>query len=155
MKSGVPSVRHFYRPVLKIMHWTALALIVLILLNGLNGWVRWGLILVAVLWGLGYAVFGHLSRPGPALTGLARSGFKAMHVIVLAALEMAAVAALLAPNGLLDGATRVIFLLTLGLGLLHGIFHLCRHTALGDGALRNITPRLMHGITPRLMHGIL
>jgi cytochrome b561 len=131
---------------LKLVHWGALALIVLILLNGLSGASRWALIVVAGLWALGYAAYGHLARPGPALTGIARSGFNAMHVIVLASLEVAAVAALLAPNGPLDGGARVIFLLTLGLGLLHGIFHLWRHTALGDGALRNITPRLMHGI---------
>jgi cytochrome b561 len=146
MTSRFKTVRPFYRPVLKLMHWGALALIVLILLNGLNGWVRWSLIGVAALWGLGYAALGHLARPSPALTGLARSGFNAMHVVVLAALEVAAVVGFLAPDGPLDGATRVIFLVTLGLALLHGIFHLWRHTALGDGALRNITPRLMHGM---------
>ena len=32
------------------------------------------------------------------------------------------------------------------LGLLHGLFHLWRHTALFDGALRVILPKFMHGV---------
>jgi superoxide oxidase len=146
MTRGFRTPPRLYRPVLKLVHWGALALIVLILLNGLSGPARLGLIVVAVLWALGYVAFGHLARPGPALTGISRSGFNAMHVTVLLSLEAAALAALFTENGPLDGGARVIFLLTLGLGLLHGIFHLWRHTALGDGALRNITPRMMHGI---------
>jgi len=146
MASASKTVPRLYRPVLKLVHWSAAALIVLVLLTGLTDAIRWALIVVALLWGLGYAVFGHLARPGPALTGIARSGFNAMHVVVLLGLEMAAVAAFFAENGPLDGTVRVIFLVALGLGLLHGIFHLWRHTALLDGALRNMTPRLLHGI---------
>ncbi len=135
-----------YRSLLKGLHWASLALVILALAQGLSPALRWGFAGVAGLWLAGFALWGNLARPGPALTGLARRSFGLMHLALVAALALCALAALLAPDGPLDGTARLAFLGLLGAGLLHGIFHLWRHTALGDGALRNITPRFLHGI---------
>jgi cytochrome b561 len=41
---------------------------------------------------------------------------------------------------------RTLLLALLAAALIHGVFHLWRHTALGDGALRRMTPRRFHNI---------
>lgn len=135
-----------YRPVLKCLHWGSLAFVILALTQGLTPELRWGFVALCLLWAAGFALWGNLARPGPALTGLARRSFAPLHSALIAALVLCAIMAVQAPDGPLDGPVRLAFLGLLGGGLLHGIFHLWRHTALGDGALRNITPRFLHGI---------
>ena len=48
--------------------------------------------------------------------------------------------------GLPERATYLAVQLVFFGGLMHGCFHAWRHTALYDGALRNITPRFAHRI---------
>jgi len=146
MTSRTLPVPGLYRPLVKLLHWAAFCLLLAALTAGLTPAIRWALVGVAGIWGLGFAVFGHLGRPGPALTGIAGRGFVPMHIGLLLAVVICAGMAIFAAPGPLEGAPRVTFLVTCGLGLLHGIFHLWRHTALGDGALRNMTPRILHGI---------
>ena len=72
--------------------------------------------------------------------------FRPIHYGLLALFGISTLALIAAPDGPLQGSTRTIFLLTLGAGLMHGVFHMWRHTVLLDGALRNITPRALHNI---------
>lgn len=141
--SNVPPV---YRSVLKVLHWSALTLIVLTLAIGLTPFLRWAIIGVAVVWSIGFGAFGLMAKPGPALTGALRSYFQPAHLFMLGLFDICAIVALNADVGTLAGMNRTVFLAMLGLALLHGIFHLWRHTALGDGALRNMMPRAFHGL---------
>ncbi|WP_299738625.1 hypothetical protein [uncultured Roseobacter sp.] len=135
-----------YRSIVKVLHWTALAFVVAALFYGNVPVVKWGLLATAVLWSVGYGSFGLLCTPGPVLTGILRKGFAPLHIAMLILLDVTALMLLNADPGPLTGALRTVTVLTLGAGLLHGIFHLWRHTALGDGALRNMTPRFMHNM---------
>ncbi len=94
----------------------------------------------AVLW-IAAAGLGGLNRPGPVLSGWLRPLHFWSHVALLAMLAGTA-ALLLAEH---PEARRLLLILFM-LGLLHGIFHLWRHTVLGDGALRNMLPRAVHGV---------
>ena len=130
------------------LHWSCWAMLLLLL--GLGP-----VPLLAIAFGIaGLAmvalalVFGLMSGPGPKLEGGLRAAHPWMHRAMYAALALTALATLGAPLGLaLPGVPlqSLWFALT-GAGMLHGIFHLWRHTALGDGALRRMTPRALHGI---------
>ena len=139
MRGFVPALRPRLKPLLMALHWTVPVLIVGALGRPAPGW---GLALAAsaMLW-LALSVLVGLNRPGPALTGWLRPLHFWSHVALLALLTLAT-AALVADHP----QARRLLLVTFMLGLLHGIFHLWRHTVLGDGALRNMLPKATHKI---------
>ncbi len=88
---------------------------------------------------------GPLGKPGPKLQGGLRAAYLWMHwgmyALVSITVTMNAAALLgIAPHD--TGWTALLILMTAG--ILHGLFHFWRHTALYDGALRMMAPRFMH-----------
>ena len=133
------------RPVIAL-HW-AVVLVVLAMTEGGSGapGLRWGFTVLAALWLGVMLVGGPLGRPGPKLTGAARAMYRPMHLALYALLGITATmngAELLGLIGPGPAFTAVLILLVSG--LLHGLFHLWRHTTLYDGALRIMTPRIFH-----------
>lgn len=122
-----------------LLHWSVPVVIVGALGRPAPGWDL-ALAACAILWVMAAFVSG-LNGPGPALTGWLRPLHFWSHIALLAILGLAATLLLLG-----HPEARRILLVTFMLGLLHGIFHLWRHTVLGDGALRTMLPRAMHGI---------
>ncbi len=93
------------------------------------------------------AVFsGLMNGPGPKLDGALRMAHpwlsRGMYA-ALAGVGGVTFATLInvwtAPIALKD-----LYFYLLAIASLHGVFHLWRHTALGDGALKRITPTFMH-----------
>lgn len=129
-----------------LLHWSVVFLLLAMLKGGTGApAVRWSFVLAGgLLAGMALAR-GMLARPGPKLAGLALAVYTPMHLglyallAVAVALNAAELAGLMAP-----GRARSALLLLLGAGALHGIYHLWRHTALNDGALRQMTPRVWH-----------
>lgn len=133
----------------QVLHWTTGVLLYLLLsvddrIFGLLGWafvVSGGAL--CVLW----LCFGLLNQgPGPALEGVLRTAHpwlsRAMYVLLAWAVVALAAGALERP---LPGPEARTALLVLGAAaLFHAIFHLWRHTALRDGALRRIIPAKLH-----------
>ncbi|MEM8578378.1 MAG: hypothetical protein AAGF60_11035 [Pseudomonadota bacterium] len=126
-----------------VLHWATFTLLVLLMAGGgaALGWafVAAGLAFAAT------AALGLHGGPGPKLEGLARAAFPGMHWGMYAL--TAGVAAATAYD-LLGGSVDLALwhMALLSAAALHGVFHLWRHTALGDGALRKITPRALHGL---------
>lgn len=89
---------------------------------------------------------GLMSRPGPKLDGIARQAHPWLHRGMYAlSLWVAAVLAMDSLGRPLPGPdTGLALMILLSAASLHAIFHLWRHTALGDGALRTMTPRALH-----------
>ena len=86
---------------------------------------------------------GPLNKPGPKLTGVLRPIHRLQHHALY--LAMVAASALVIWQLEATATGRALKVLLFG-GLLHGAFHLWRHTALFDGALRRITPRAIHRV---------
>ena len=128
------------------LHW-GLFLVLLAMIKGgtAEPWVRWAYVALAALWvGLALA-FGPQARPGPKLTGTTRRLFTPAHwalyalVAATALLNAAELLHLIAP-----GPAWVSLLVLLSAGAFHAIFHVWRHAALYDNALRTILPRALH-----------
>lgn len=86
---------------------------------------------------------GLLNSPGPKLDGTLRAAHPWLAWGMYMALGVVAGLTLWAQIGApLDLADIHIYLLAAV--CLHAIFHLWRHTALGDGALRRMTPETIH-----------
>lgn len=134
-----------YRRVIKLLHWSVVLLVPLVLAFGNLVVLKWALTVCVVLWYAGFAGFGLLARPGPALDGPIKNWFVPAHLIMMGLPGILAVTLWSTPPGALSDGARTVAIATLGAGLLHGIFHLWRHTALHDGALRNMLPKFMHG----------
>ncbi|MBY5990239.1 hypothetical protein [Roseovarius atlanticus] len=137
------------RLITQVLHWTTGVLLYLLLsvddrIFGVLGWafVLSGAVL-CVLW----LCLGLLNKdPGPALEGVLRTTHpwlsRAMYVLLAWAVVALAAGALERP---LPGPEARTVLLVLGAAaLFHAIFHLWRHTALRDGALRRIIPAKFH-----------
>lgn len=128
------------------LHWANLLLLVLLVAAGPVPGLAWafvatglGMVLIAVVAGL-------LNGPGPKLEGVLRAAHPWLSRGMYAALAAVAGVTLMylldiwtAPIALQD-----LYFYLLGAASLHGVFHLWRHTALGDGALKRITPAFMH-----------
>ncbi|UWQ17269.1 hypothetical protein [Jannaschia sp. M317] len=127
------------RPVVMAAHWAVPIVIVGTLARPSPGWT--GALALCTLILLLALAAGGLTRPGPSLTGALRPLHRYGHIALLTLLTAATLAYL---TGL--PFARPLLLVTFMLGLLHGIFHLWRHTVLGDGALRNILPRAVHSV---------
>ena len=134
------------RRVVMVLHWTQFALLIGLLSTEVPTapWVlayagvtlAWtGLALVAGLNGTG----------GPALTPALRHVHRWGHRAMLAAVAVSGVLAILWLAGR-PVALQYWLFIVFGLSMLHAIFHLWRHTTLGDGALRWMTPRAVHKV---------
>ncbi len=124
---------------------TAFLLAVLLIKGpGATGWLIWTFAGIALIWVVSYALGrGPLAHPGPKQTGWLRSVHRVQHHALYLALAVLTVFVL---TDLQATATGRALKVLLFLGLLHGAFHLWRHTALFDGALRAITPRAIHKV---------
>lgn len=89
---------------------------------------------------------GLMSGPGRKLSGGLRIAHPWMHRGMYALLAVTAAATLTDQfdTRLFGLDPRSFWFALIGAGMLHGIFHLWRHTALGDGAFRRMTPRSLH-----------
>lgn len=133
----------------QVLHW--ITGIFLVFLMSVDEHVFGAIGLIFVVSGGGLCALGLLfglmnKDPGPALEGVFRYAHpwlsRAMYVLL-----GWTVAALLA--GMLDRAlpgpnARTLVLILAAAATAHAIFHLWRHTALRDGALRRIVPRVFH-----------
>lgn len=129
-------------------HWLLFLLLLAMIKGGTSAlWLRWTFVGIGAVWVAQAAIFGILARPGPKLQGPLRAAFPALHwgLYALVALSVALNAGALMGLVTLDAAW-VSLLVLLAAGTFHAIFHLWRHTALNDGALRKITPKALHKI---------
>ena len=128
------------------LHWTCVALLLVMVEGGSSHpWVRWASVAAGGLWLVLMLAGGPLGRPSGRLRGLGRAVFLPFHLALYGALAASVVLNALALTGGASDATAFTALLVLlAIAAFHALFHLWRHTALGDGALRMITPRRMH-----------
>lgn len=134
------------RKVIIALHW-AVVLAVLAMTEGGSGapWLRWAFTGLAGLWIAVMLAGGPLGKPGPKLTGWARAIYWPLHLALYALMGITATLTATELLGLTaPGPAWTALLILLVIGLFHGLFHLWRHTALYDGALRIMTPRFMH-----------
>lgn len=128
------------------LHWS-FALMLLSMIKGGSDAVllRWTYVIVGAIW-VGIAIAkGILAKPGPKLKGLLRRSFAAVHwglyAIIGTSVVINALALLnLAPKQL--AFTSLLVVLTAA--TFHAVFHLWRHAALYDNALRMIFPPSWH-----------
>jgi len=126
------------------LHWLNLLLLLFVL--GDAGATAWLSLVYATsaLTMCGVAlVLGLMNGPGPKLDGPVRAAHPWLHRGLYLLLAWGAMALVAETVGLpLPGPqARTLLLALLAAVALHAVFNLWRHTALGDGALRRITPR--------------
>ena len=128
------------------LHWTAgFALLAMVKGGSAAPGLRWAFVGLVAAWLAVMAAGGPLGRPGPKLTGALRAIFLPFHLALYAALAVAAGLNALALTGrATDAAAWTALLVLFFLAMIHAVFHLWRHTALRDNALRKIIPRRMH-----------
>lgn len=128
------------------LHWLNLVLLLLLMAAGPVPLIAWafalsGLAMVALA-----LTNGLLNGPGPKLDGLFRAAHPWLSRGMYAFLGL--VSALVIWHqftGDVPGPKLEDWLMyLLSVAALHGIFHLWRHTALGDGVLRRMTPKALH-----------
>lgn len=128
------------------LHWMLGLMLIALISDARWGWLYWLFGLSALGMSALAVIFGLMNRPGPALAGFMRRAHPWMH---------RALYALLAFTGALTLQARITgahsardlfqwYLILSAAVMVHAIFHLWRHTALNDGALRRITPRSIH-----------
>ena len=130
------------------LHWLSLVLLMLLMAAGqvpvlavAFGFSGLAMCALAMLRGL-------MNGPGPKLEGALRTAHPWLSRAMYLALGCVAGLTLWTQfGGAWGGAPlRELYFYLLSASAVHGIFHLWRHTALGDGALRRITPKSMHGM---------
>lgn len=134
------------RKVIIALHW-AVVMAVLAMTEGGSGapGLRWAFAGLALVWTLVMLAGGPLGKPGPKLRGTARAIYRPLHLALYALIGITATLTVTELSGLTaPGPAWTALLILLVTGLFHGLFHLWRHTALYDGALRLMTPRFMH-----------
>ncbi|MEQ9261464.1 MAG: hypothetical protein RIG84_20440 [Roseovarius sp.] len=128
------------------LHWGLLLLMIFIIAGASSPWVFWAFALSGFAMSGLALPFGLMSGPGPALEGALRALHPWMHramYLYLALLSAITLKALL--TGEPAGRDLLIWYYALAAATaLHSVFHLWRHTGLGDGALRRITPKAIH-----------
>lgn len=128
------------------LHWSLVfALLVMVEGGSAAPAVRWAYVAIAVLWLALTLTHGMLARPGPKLRGAVRALFVPMHwglhglIAVSAGLNAGELVGVVPP-----GPAWTSLLVLLSAAAFHAIFHIWRHGALYDNALRLITPRFIH-----------
>ncbi len=129
----------------KALHWTNSILMLAVLASGQAvGWsIAFGL--VGLVWAGLALIRGQSGRPGPKLKGWARYAHLWGHRLLYTLTALAALACLGQVAGFELPARQLILSCIAG-GALHAVFHLWRHTTLGDNALHMILPKAMHGV---------
>ncbi|MXQ06468.1 hypothetical protein GQ651_01270 [Alphaproteobacteria bacterium GH1-50] len=125
-------------------HWSTAFLLAVLLIEGrgASSGLIWAFSALCLVWAASYAIGrGPLGRPGPKLTGWLRPAHRIQHHLLYLAMTAAAVLVVWQLDATATGRALKVLLFA---GLLHGAFHLWRHTSLFDGALRTITPRAFH-----------
>lgn len=126
-----------------LMHWANLVLLFLLLASRNENGALAILFAVNALAMVALAlVKGLANGPGPRLDGVLRKAHPWMARAMYVLLGWGAVAVLVAQTGsaLPGPGVREVLLTLFGVGLLHGVFHLWRASALNDGALRRMMP---------------
>jgi hypothetical protein len=136
------------RTVTIILHWLTLVLLVLLIAGGPVPALAWSFALAGLVQCATALAGGLLNGPGPKLEGALRAAHPWMSRAMYLALGLVSGATLWVQLGytLPGPPLGALYFYLFSAASLHGIFHLWRHTALGDGALRRITPRAMHGM---------
>jgi superoxide oxidase len=128
------------------LHWL-LAFLMLAMIKGGSDApaLRWAYVATGSLWLILMAAGGPLGQPGPKLTGALRLIFRPFHLALYATLAATILLNILALTGrAADETAWTSLLVLLALASAHAIFHLWRHTALYDGALRMMMPKALH-----------
>jgi len=133
-----------------VLHWSTAALLLFVLAAGPGevALLDWGYALSAAAMAGLAAVFGVMNGPGPKLEGAFRVAHPWMSrgLYLLLAWSAVSIAALQMGRPLPGPEARTVLLVLLAAAMIHAVFNLWRHTALGDGALRRISPSLFHKI---------
>lgn len=132
-----------------LLHWAVVVLLLLHLAaSGQNATLAWAFVLSGLAMGALALLFGLMNDPGPKLDGKLRHAYPLLQWGMYGLLVWVCTDALagLVGRPLPGPEARTLLILLLGASSLHGLFHLWRHTVLCDGALRRITPRMMHGM---------
>ena len=129
------------------LHWLNLMLLLFVLGDG--GQTAWLALLYAASAGAMVAlacVFGLMNGPGPKLEGALRTAHPWLHrgLYLLLGWGALALAAETLARPLPGPGARSLLLALLAAAAIHAVVNLWRHTALGDGALRRITPPFLH-----------
>lgn len=127
-------------------HWALGLMLILLISDATWAWLYWLFGLSALLMCATALFCGLMTRPGASLTGGLRLAHPWMHRALY--LLLAWVGGLTLYDQVMDSHTarelfRWYMILTFAVTV-HMIFHLWRHTALMDGALRRITPKAVH-----------
>ncbi|WP_299656306.1 hypothetical protein [uncultured Tateyamaria sp.] len=130
------------------LHWLSFVLLILLVAGGPIPAIGWAFVLSSLLMCAVAAVRGLMSGPGPKLEGTLRAAHPWLSRAMYVALGFVAlVTGWQLAGGEWSGPPLVnLHFYLLSASSLHAIFHLWRHTALGDGALRRITPKSMHSV---------
>ncbi|MEL6620943.1 MAG: hypothetical protein AAFY39_00990 [Pseudomonadota bacterium] len=128
------------------LHWLTLTLLLVFMAAGPVPVIAWAFGLSGLAMCGIALVNGLMNGPGPKLEGVLRTAHpwlsRGMYLAV-GATSVATIWYML--GGTVPGPRLEDWLMyLLSIGALHGIFHLWRHTALGDGVLRRMTPKSMH-----------
>lgn len=126
-----------------VLHWSTLVLLLLLLASGTeNVALAWAFAILGLALVATALLYGLMNGPGPKLDGMLRTAHPWMNRAMYVLLGWAAVVVLFHRLGIsVPGpAPRSLLIILLGAGLLHGVFHLWRTTALNDGALRRMLP---------------
>lgn len=130
-----------------LLHWLVTLALILMMSDGARfAWLLWGFVLACLGFAAVGLVFGLMTRPGPKLTGIIRAAHPSLHRVMYwlmagTALVVAADALGYATPGVTGALAQMVLF---SAASLHAIYHLWRHTALRDNALRIITPRALH-----------
>lgn len=127
-----------------LLHWLTFVLLILLVAGG-GAPIAWAFALCGIAFAALALPFGLMNDPGPKLDGALRMAHPWMSWFMYVLTTATAGVTLYV---LLGGTADLPLwhMILLASASLHGIFHLWRHTALGDGALRRITPRALHGL---------
>lgn len=129
-----------------LLHWAVLFMLLAMIKGGTAATgLRWAFVIAGAVW-IGVMIKGGLlGKPGPKLTGVFRTAFPWMHYGMYGLLGIAVVINAIDLIGVdADTAAWNSLLVLLVASIFHSIFHLWRHTALYDGALRMMTPKIWH-----------
>ncbi|MEO0767469.1 MAG: hypothetical protein AAFY75_15760 [Pseudomonadota bacterium] len=130
------------------LHWLNSVLVILLVAGGPIPFLAWtfavtGLAICAIA-----VVHGLMNGPGPKLQGALRAAHPWLSWAMYLSTGVVAAITIWVMLGRAWGGPSLseLYFYMLSASSLHAIFHLWRHTALGDGALRRITPASMHGM---------